>query len=144
MSTAKPHQEASQPETKECYSFSLVLSGFGEITDEIANAIYGAGCDDALLGVQEGAAFLDFDREAGSLEEAIFSAIRDVKNCGLDVEVVRVDLPGLATTNSINALLDVKRRLKGSHDTQLFNSFLIDDAQMLDGSAGPSEKSSSS
>lgn len=49
--------------------FTLILSGIDELTDEILDRLYKAGCDDALLGVRDGIVFADFAREAQSLTE---------------------------------------------------------------------------
>src|SRR4051794_32515552 len=45
------------------HRFSLIYTGKCQLDDEIENAIFEAGCDDALLGVQAGGLFLDFARE---------------------------------------------------------------------------------
>lgn len=95
----------------ECYSFTLVLSGFEEITEAIENALFDAGCDDALLGVHSGSPYLAFDREAESLEEAIKSAIKNVEGCGQNIQVVRVIPPGADTMETINAYLKMRRQL---------------------------------
>ena len=60
------------------HSFTLVLSGAREISDEMAEGLFEAGCDDALPGSRDGTVFLDFDREAESFPTAVLSAIRDV------------------------------------------------------------------
>ena len=63
------------------YSFSLILQGATELTPEIADALYEAGCDDALVGSRDGVIFADFDREAPSSAEAIISAVRQIESC---------------------------------------------------------------
>ncbi len=77
---------------KQYFSFTLLLSGFSEITTEIANAVYEAGCDDALLGTRSGKPYLAFDREAESLEDAVASAIENVEgiNKELNIEVANI------------------------------------------------------
>ncbi|MBI2826383.1 MAG: hypothetical protein HYX69_17030 [Planctomycetia bacterium] len=72
------------------YSFTLVLSGAGDVRT-LADPLYEAGCDDALLGTQGGTVFLDFDREGKSLESAIRSAIHDVEKTGINVARVEPD-----------------------------------------------------
>lgn len=66
------------------YEFELVVDR-NPTTDEAANALYEAGCDDATPGVQAGVPVVAFDREAESLEEAMASAVRDVTAAGLQV-----------------------------------------------------------
>jgi hypothetical protein len=73
------------------YEFTLILRGIQDITDKAENSLYAAGCDDALLGTQNGAAFLDFLREAKSPEEAITSAVLDVMKAGFEVARVEPD-----------------------------------------------------
>ena len=51
--------------------------------------MFDAGCDDALVGSSEGAQFLDFDREAGSIEKAVLSAVADVESVE-DLSVTRL------------------------------------------------------
>src|SRR4051794_15739640 len=46
------------------YSSSLVLQGASELTPEIADAPYEAGCDDALVSIRDGVLFAESDREA--------------------------------------------------------------------------------
>ena len=72
------------------YDFSLVVSNRVELTESVADALYAAGCDDATPGTCEGILTVDFHREAVSLEEAIRTAIGNVRSAGL--EVARVDI----------------------------------------------------
>jgi hypothetical protein len=76
--------------TLKVYTFTLILSGATELTVEIANALYEAGCDDAGVGSCEGALTVDFDREAESLGDAIGSAVKDVERAGFAVAQVVV------------------------------------------------------
>ena len=76
----------------EPFTFTLILSGISEITDEVRDALFEAGCGDALLGVRDGIVFLDFDREGPSMATAILSAIADVRNAGIGAEVVSIEL----------------------------------------------------
>ncbi len=76
------------------YEFALVLKGPLELTDDIADALFEAGCDDGTPGACEGVFSIDFHREAESLEQAIRSAIGDVKAAGYQVE--RAEIPAYA------------------------------------------------
>ena len=73
------------------YEFTLILKGSLELTDEIADALFEAGCDDGSPGTCNGVFSIDFHREANSLEEAIRSAIANVKSAGYDVERVEIE-----------------------------------------------------
>ena len=73
------------------YEFSIILSGVNEVTPEMENAVFEAGCDDALLGVQNGSVFLDFHRDAASPVEAISSAIAGIAKAGYGVERIEPD-----------------------------------------------------
>ncbi|HEV3417032.1 MAG TPA: hypothetical protein VG056_09475 [Pirellulales bacterium] len=73
------------------FSFTLILAHVREITAEIEDALFESGCDDALLGMRCGVAFLDFDRASKSLSEAIRTAVRDVHQAGFDVIRVEPD-----------------------------------------------------
>jgi hypothetical protein len=104
----------TKPNAREVFSFTLILAGFEEITSELENAIYEAGCSDALLGIHAGTPYLGFDREAETLDGAIKSAIRDVERAssmsGIPVEAVRVIPPGADTIENFNAYLRLRRQ----------------------------------
>jgi hypothetical protein len=53
-------------------------------TDQ-ADALFAAGCDDGTPASSQGLAWIHFDREAASLEEAIRSAVINVQAAGLTV-----------------------------------------------------------
>lgn len=74
------------------YEFELVLAGVEVMTEDIAEALFAAGCDDGSPHSGNGVAAVGFDREAKSLEQAIASAVADVKQAGFDV--ARVELSG--------------------------------------------------
>jgi len=73
------------------YEFRLILEGPLELTEEIADELYAAGCDDGTPGACEGVFSIDFHREAESLEAAIRSAMRNVKSAGYNVERVEIE-----------------------------------------------------
>lgn len=64
------------------FNFELVGVGVDDPTAELADALFRAGCDDATLSKSEGKLWLDFDREAESLEEAKTTAMNDVRKAG--------------------------------------------------------------
>ena len=71
------------------FTFTLVVEGRDIQTSAVVDALFDAGCGDALVGSSEGVQFLDFDREAGSLGEAVLSAVADVESVE-DLEVIRL------------------------------------------------------
>jgi hypothetical protein len=73
------------------YEFRLILRGVRELTEELADRLYEAGCDDGSPGSSCGVASVDFHREAESLEAAIRSAIANVAAAGCAVERVEID-----------------------------------------------------
>ncbi len=90
------------PKTCECeYDFTLVLTGITELTPEIENALFSAGCDDATLAMRSGRPFLTFSRASSSLRAAILSAITAVRKAGIGADVLRVDYCNLVTQSDI-------------------------------------------
>ena len=73
------------------YEFRLILKGSLDLTEEIADELFEAGCDDGTPGTRSGVFLIDFHREADSLEAAINSAIKNVKAAGYDVERVEIE-----------------------------------------------------
>jgi len=64
------------------HSFRIVLHGVPDDEDaylDIAEALFGGGCDDSLLSSCEGVASITFDREAESYDEAVASAIANIQ-----------------------------------------------------------------
>jgi len=93
---------------KKMYEFSLVLEGVDDKTPGLEDALFEAGCDDALINFRNGTVFLDFNREGDSFEKAMFSAIHAVENCGLNAKVIQI-LPDVLVNIS-----DIVKRLKKS------------------------------
>jgi hypothetical protein len=83
------------------YDFALVVGGVNELTDLVSNALFESGCDDATFSIQHGVLYAEFSRRATSLEDAILSAIRDVRNAGIGAEILQVDQCDLVTQAEI-------------------------------------------
>jgi hypothetical protein len=83
------------------YTFTLILADVPGLTDAVCDALFEAGCDDALVGMRDGVVFLDYSREAGSFREAVFSAIADVEGAGIEAHVARVEPDELVTMSEI-------------------------------------------
>jgi hypothetical protein len=73
------------------YEFDVVLRDVSEVTDDRADALFAAGCDDGTPAASDGVAWVNFDREAASLEEAIRSAVAQVQAAGFVVSKVELD-----------------------------------------------------
>ena len=86
------------------FHFTLIVEG-PDLQDEARiGALFEAGCDDAAVGRSDGVQFVDFDREAGTLDQAILSAVDDLETLD-DVEVLRIADAGLASLADIAARL---------------------------------------
>lgn len=73
------------------YEFDVVLKDVAEINDEQADALFAAGCDDGTPACCNGVAWVHFDREASSLEEAIRTAVAQVQAAGFSVGKIELD-----------------------------------------------------
>ena len=73
------------------YGFTFTIKDHSVCSNEMAEAIYANGGDDASVGSSGGAVHVAFDREADSLDEAIKSAVRDLAKAGYQVSHVEID-----------------------------------------------------
>jgi hypothetical protein len=73
------------------HEFTLVIKGSPELSEEIADQLLEAGCDDGSPGTCNGVFTIDFTRAAASLEDAINSAIANVKSAGFETERVEIE-----------------------------------------------------
>jgi hypothetical protein len=85
------------------HTFTLILSGIATLTPELADALYAATQGDIELNLRDGVAFVDFQRKAKTLREAITSAIREVDQAVAGVRVVRVESEAANVIAKINA-----------------------------------------
>jgi len=91
------------------FDFSLVLGPLSRSLNDIEDALYEAGCDDALLSFYGATPVLDFTREAGSYSEAVISAIKDVECTGIGAVVLRVGPDDLVNAAEIASRGGVSR-----------------------------------
>lgn len=82
------------------FSFTLIVDGPDLQDAEVVDALFEAGCGDALVGSTDGVQFLDFDREADTLGEAVLSAVGDVESVE-ELSVARIADAGLITMADI-------------------------------------------
>ena len=80
------------------YEFTLILDGTPELTDDAADALFAAGCNDGTPGTCGGVFTIDFHREARSLEEAIRSAISAVQSACFGVACVEIQADALTAS----------------------------------------------
>ncbi len=90
------------------FQFTIVLKHISEDIDNLEDSLYEAGCDDALINFRNGAIYLNFDREAFSLEEAVVSAIKNIQS--IDIEVTSIAPDNLVTESEIAKRLEVTRQ----------------------------------
>lgn len=95
--------------TSKTYNFTLILSGIIEPTQETEDALFEANCDDAVLFFRDRTAYLEFDREASSFEDAVISAIKDVEKAEIHAQPIRVEPSDLVTAAEIARRLDRSR-----------------------------------
>jgi hypothetical protein len=94
------------------HEFTLILDGIPDLTPAVMDALYEAGCDDALVARSNGVMTMSFARSGASMKEAIASAIRDVRRSGIGAKVVRIDEechaePVAREVSALNSVLQV-------------------------------------
>lgn len=94
-----------------CFEFTIHYHYPAEVTEEVLDAIYEAGCDDALLCQVDGCEKASFDREAETIADAVFSAMRDLKKVpGLIIVKVEADIDeDFHDVDLINRTIQVER-----------------------------------
>jgi hypothetical protein len=93
------------------YDFTLILDGIADLTPEVEDALFEAGCDDATLSLRCGRAYLTFSRAAVTLADAILSAIQDVHKAGIGARALRVDSNDFVTQADIAHRIGRTRQL---------------------------------
>lgn len=73
------------------HDFTCTLERVRELTVELADALYEAGCDDASPHSAGPTVYLTFHREADCLGDAIGSAVKDVERAGYKVSQIAVE-----------------------------------------------------
>lgn len=92
------------------YQFTLVLDGVDEKTLGLEDALFEAGCDDALINYKNGVVYLDFDREGEDLERTIISAIKNVEAAGVGAKIVSVAPEHLVSLSDIAERVSITRQ----------------------------------
>jgi hypothetical protein len=78
------------------YDFTVILKDAPELTEELADQLFAAGCEDGTPGMCCGIKVIDFHRAAPSLEEAIRTAVANVNAAGCVAARVEIDAESLA------------------------------------------------
>ena len=65
------------------HSFTLTLEGVG--TDDASVRLHAIGCEDALVGEEDGRTYAAFTRRGPTLEDAVMSAQSDMEAAGIRV-----------------------------------------------------------
>lgn len=93
------------------YDFTLVVDGVPELTSDVEDALFEAGCSDSTVGFRTGRMFITFSREGASLKDAVISAIKDVRKANVGATVTRVDQCDLVTQAEIARRIGRTRQL---------------------------------
>jgi hypothetical protein len=92
------------------FTLKLKLAVDDADADEIVERLGETGCDDALVGIgQPGRIALNFTREADSAEQAIISALTDVKNAIPEAKLLEVG-PDFVGLTDVAELIGVTRQ----------------------------------
>lgn len=81
-----------------------------DVTDEMANQLYGLSDGDATLYQRNGSAFADFDRDAMTMVEAVKSAIAVAEKAGFKVARVGSHSEEQDMLDEVNAILAGRNR----------------------------------
>ena len=73
------------------FEFSIIASGLEPDSDTAIDRFFEAGCDDATIAFTRGVFVLAFCRTAASFEDALTSAIAQVREAGARVERIEPD-----------------------------------------------------
>lgn len=102
-------KQKEKESSKNTYTFTLILEGVNEPSEELENTLFEAGCNDALLHFRNGNAFLTFDRAAGSYKDAVFSAVKDVESAG-NIKILSIEPRDLMSINQIAEYTGLSRQ----------------------------------
>jgi hypothetical protein len=80
------------------YEFTAVLKDSPELTEQLADELFAAGCDDGSPNMCGGVTSIVFHRDAPSLEDAIRSAVANVNSAGCIVARVEIDAQALVAS----------------------------------------------
>ncbi len=93
------------------FDFTLLLDGINQVSSEVEDSLFAAGCDDATISMRAGRVYLTFCRTAASLKDAILSAIKNVRESDIGATVLRIDQCNLVTQAEIARRIGRSRQL---------------------------------
>ena len=91
------------------YEFTLYLDGLVEIEEKVEDRLFGVGCSDGMLGMQNGTFFIDFVRQASSFYDAVLRAVKQIEKALPLVRVSGIDPSPFLTQSQLARLMDVSR-----------------------------------
>lgn len=83
------------------YTFTLIVDGPDLQSEANSAALFEAGCDDALVGRAGTLQYIDFDREARSLSDAVFTATESIERAVSGATVVHLEPDDLVSMTEI-------------------------------------------
>ena len=99
----------SEIKQRQEYQFTFILDYAGGLNSELEDALFEAGCDDALLYQQNGILHLEFVREANSLKEGVSSAMIAITSANVPVALAGVEPGDIVTAAEISRRLRLSR-----------------------------------
>ncbi|MBD3672372.1 MAG: hypothetical protein HUJ26_02500 [Planctomycetaceae bacterium] len=93
------------------YEFTLVIGNISEITCELEDRLFEAGCDDATISMQQGRVYITFSRRAESIESAILDAVKSVRMAKIGAKILRIDQCDLVTQAEIARRISRSRQV---------------------------------
>ena len=78
------------------FDFTVVPAPETDMSEDLAEALFDAGCDDCTPIVSNGIPLICFHREAANMHEAIRSAVADVQSTGCKVSRVLIEAEAIA------------------------------------------------
>ncbi|HEU0081979.1 MAG TPA: hypothetical protein VFQ87_03830 [Bradyrhizobium sp.] len=106
--------------TMKNFEFSIIASGLDPESEDFEQRFHDAGCDDATVSFQKGRIIVDFTREAGSIDDAVVSAMKNVEAAGARVDRIEPDplvsLSDIATRSGMSraAMTQYSKGQRGS------------------------------
>ena len=78
------------------FDFTVVPVPETDVSEDLAETLYEAGCDDCTPIVSNGTPLICFHREAANMHEAIRSAVADIQRAGCKVSRVLIEAEAIA------------------------------------------------
>jgi len=78
------------------FDFTVILACKDDLSEDDAEKLFEAGCDDATPGVSNRIAMIHFSRDALSFQEAIITAKADIEKAGFEVARVEIGASEIA------------------------------------------------